>query len=186
MYFITTEMRMAGYDPTGDSDASLAPDAAVRTTTTFSMNITDGANDGIDNNGDGNTDEPTESSNYITYDLVNDQITRTDGTGITQILADNIEALDFVYHGINPADPNDINYRFSTVEAAANPGDLRSVNITIIARIPVVMAVSYQVQDNNVYRNIDNDIVLNKNLAPDNFRRIMLQKTIKLRNMGLS
>jgi hypothetical protein len=150
------------------------------------MNISDGANDGIDNNGDGNADEPTESSDYITYDLVNNQITRTDGTGITQILADNIEALDFVYHGINPADPTDTNFRFGAAAAAANPDNLRSVNITIIARIPVVMAVSYQVQDNNIYRNIDNDIVLNMGLAPDNFRRIMLQKTVKLRNMGLS
>jgi len=186
MYFITTEMRMAGYDPTGTSDAGLTPDNAVRTTTTFSMNISDGANDGIDNDGDGTPDEANEASDYITYDLVNNQITRTDGTGITQILADNIDALDFVYHGVNPADPTDTNFRFSTAGAAANQDNIRSVNVTIIARIAAVMVVSYKVEDDTQYRNIDGDMVLNMNLAPDNFRRIMLQKTVKLRNMGLN
>jgi type IV pilus assembly protein PilW len=186
MYFITTEMRMAGFNPTGASDAGLMPDAAVRTTTTFAMDLSGGANDGLDNNGDGNDDESTESSDYVTYDIVNNQITRTDGFGVTQILADNIEVLDFVYHGVNPADPTDTNFRFDTAGAAANPNNIRSVNITIIARIPVVMTISYQAEDDNEYRNIDGDMVLNMNLAPDNFRRIMLQKSVKLRNMGLS
>lgn len=195
MYYITRELRMAGYDPSGASGAGLIPDAGVRTTTTFSMDITGGENDGIDNDDDGTTDEADEAiygngdtaadNEEITYALVNNQIIRTDQAGNPQVLADNIDALDFVYHGINPADPTDTNFRFGAAGAAANPDNLRSVNVTIIARIERVPVVSYKVQDNTKYRNMDGDIILPIDLAPDNVRRIMLQKTVKLRNMGL-
>ena len=182
MYFMATEMRMAGYNPTGNSDAGLTPDAAVRDTTTFSMDINDGANDGIDNDGDGQTDELSETSDSVTYALVNNQIIRTDQAGNVQRLADDIEVLDFVFHGINPANPAET-IRFGTAVAAANPDNIRSVDITIIARMPVVPVVSYKVADNSEYRNIEGDIVLPQ--VDDNFRRIMLQRTVKLRNMGL-
>jgi type IV pilus assembly protein PilW len=184
IYYITRELRMAGFDPTGNSDAGLTPDAAVRTTTSFSMNTNDGVNDGIDNDGDTNFDEPDEASEYITYALVGNQIMRTDGTGNAQVLADNIDVLDFVFHGLDPLNP-DNTIRFGTAAAALNPGNIRSVNVTIIARMGVVPVVSHKVEDNTKYRNMDGDIILPIDLAPDNFRRIMLQKTVKLRNMGL-
>lgn len=195
MHYITRELRMAGYDPTGSSGAGLTPDNAVRTSATFSMDITGGEDDDIDNDDDGTTDEADEAiygngdtvadSEEITYALVNSQIIRTDQAGNDQVLADNIDALDFVYHGINPADPTDTNFRFSAAGAAANPNNIRSVNVTIIARIERVMVVSYKAQDNTKYRNMDGDVILPIDLAPDNVRRNMLQKTIKLRNLGL-
>ena len=194
MYYITRELRMAGYDPTGLAGAGLAPDNAVRTTTTFSMDITGGEGDGRDNNGDGVTDEAGEAiygngdtladGEEITYALNNNQIIRTDQAGNGQILADNIDVLDFVFHGLDPLNP-DNTIRFSPVAAASNPGNIRSVNVTIIARMGVVPVVSHKVEDNTKYRNMDGDIILPIDLAPDNFRRIMLQKTVKLRNMGL-
>lgn len=194
MYYIAQEMRMAGYDPLGTSGAGIIPDNAVRTTTTFSMDITGGQADGRDNDGDGAFDEPDETvfgngdtaaaNEQITYALVGSQIIRTDQAGNNQILADNIDALDFVYHGVNPADPTDTDFRFDIAGAVANPDNIRSVSVTIIARIATVMVVSHKAQDNAEYRNMDGDIVLPQ--QNDNFRRIMLQKIIKLRNMGLS
>lgn len=196
MHYITTEMRMAGYDPLGISNAGLLPDNAVRTTTTFSMDITGGEGDGRDNDGDGAFDEADEAvfgdgdtlaaNEEITYALNNGQIIRTDQAGNPQILADNIDVLDFVFHGINPANPAQTNFRFGAAGAALTPENIRSVNVTIIARINTVPVVSYKTEDNTEYRNIDGDMLLNKQIAPDNFRRIMLQKTILLRNMGLN
>jgi len=196
MYYIATEMRMAGYDPSGTSGAGLDPDAAVRTTTTFSMDITGGEGDGRDNDEDGTFDEADEAiygngdtladNEEITYAMNTGQIIRTDQAGNDQVLADNIDVLDFVYHGINPVDPTDTFFRFDEAGAAANPGNIRAVNVTIIARIGVVPVASYKVQDDTQYRNMDGDMLLNMQLAPDNVRRIMLQKTVKLRNMGLN
>jgi type IV pilus assembly protein PilW len=185
MYFITREIQMAGFNPSGNADAGVQADNAVRTTTTFSMDLNDGANDGTDNDGDGDIDELSETSDAVTYALVNDQIIRTDQAGNAQILADNIEVLDFRYHGIDPADPTEIDYAFAPAEAAANPDNLRSVNVSIIARADRVPVVSHQVRDTTQYRNLDGDMLLNKAIDPDNFRRIMLSKRIKLRNMGL-
>lgn len=183
MYYITRELRMAGFDPSGTADVGLTPDNAIRTTTTFSMDTTGEGSDNINNDGDGATDEEDENE-MITYALNNNQIIRTDQTGLTQILADNIDVLDFVFHGLDPLNP-DNTIRFGPAAAAANPGNIRSVNVAIIARMGVVPVVSHKVEDNTKYRNMDGDIILPIDLAPDNFRRIMLQKTVKLRNMGL-
>ena len=195
MHYITRELRMAGYDPSGGSGAGLTPDAGVSATATFSMDITGGENDGIDNDDDGTTDEADEAiygngdtaadNEEITYALVNSQIMRTDQAGNAQILADNIDALDFVYHGIDPGDPTNTNFRFNAAGGAANPGNIRSVNVTIVARIERVMAISHKAQDDTTYRNLDGDMLFDMSGAPDNVRRIMLQKTVKLRNMGL-
>ena len=195
MYYITQELRMAGYDPTGTSNAGLIPDNAVRTTTTFSMDITGGEGDNLDNDGDAVIDNPEEAAygngdtlaanEQITYALNNGQIIRTDQAGNAQVLADNIEVLDFRYRGIEPGVPANTDFMFEPAQAALNPENIRSANITIIARMGRVPVVSHKVEDSTEYRNMDGDMVLNKNIARDNFRRIMLCKTVKLRNMGL-
>ncbi len=205
MYYITRELRMAGYDPTGDANAGITPDAVNRDTITFSSDITGGEADGEDNDDDGVTDgaDAVDEARYgdgatddaeevITYALNGDRIMRTavdaTGTVVNQTLAANIEALDFIYHGVEPGDPTNTTFRLIPAVAAANPNNIRFVNVTIIARTAVVPVVGYTVQDNTIYYNMtmDGNILINKQLAPDNFRRIMLQKRINLRNMGLN
>jgi len=181
MYYITRELRMAGFDPTGTAGARL-------TTTEDDGDDTDGVSEfrniitvSMDINGNGDTADINEN---ITYTLVNNQIIRSDATGPDQILADNIEVLDFVYHGIDPDPPYDT-IRLNEDQTADNPDNIRSVNVTIIARAAVVPVVSYKVEDNTQYLNIDGDSILPINMAPDNFRRIILRKTVKLRILGL-
>lgn len=54
MYLIEKEIRLAGYDPTGSSGATIT--TAQPGSITFTMDITGGETDFLDNDGDGNTD----------------------------------------------------------------------------------------------------------------------------------
>ncbi len=54
LFLLEKEIRMAGYDPTGLSGAGIT--SAQRSSLTFTMDVTGGQNDLIDNDGDGNTD----------------------------------------------------------------------------------------------------------------------------------
>jgi len=199
MYFITRELRMAGYDPTGKAGAGITSVAGDpdRNSIRFTMDITGGEADGKDNDhdgpidaadavdeaayGDGATDDADEDIQYI---LNGSRIQRVSG-GVAETVADNIEVLDFVVHGVDPADATNTADRLTAAEVAANPDNPRFVNVAIIARAAVVPVVGYRIVDRNTYRNIDGDLILNKQLSPDNFRRIMLRGTIKVRNMGL-
>lgn len=54
LFLLEKEVRMAGYDLTGTSNAGII--SAQRASITFSMDITGGQTDGLDNDGDGDTD----------------------------------------------------------------------------------------------------------------------------------
>ena len=58
MYFMEREIRLAGLDPSGLADSGV--DVASADAITISMDITGGEADGIDNDGDGNPDDPRE------------------------------------------------------------------------------------------------------------------------------
>jgi type IV pilus assembly protein PilW len=164
----------------------------------------------LDDNGDGVfVDEPDErewfdgdtadANEDVTYTLSNDAdndgecdglpTENNDGTSCDltrngQILAMNIDALDFRYLGVDPAQAGcDTDCLLNA--PVANPDNIRSVQISLIARggrnVP---ALSYQVRDNILYRNQGGDIILPR--QNDMFRRIFLTTEIQTRNLGLN
>lgn len=194
MYYMVGEVQMAGYDPTGNSTAGIQ--IANANSIDFTMDITGGETDGIDNDNDGTIDEADEvnfgdgvtddANEQIRYALTND----ADGDGVAdgspchlgrdvggglQTIAENIDALNFVYLD------RDLNVLATPV---ANPADIRSVQITIVARSGSDIAVlTYKYTDNNSYTNQQADEILGP--QGDNFRRNILTSMVICRNLGL-
>ncbi len=83
----------------------------------------------------------------------------------------NIDALNFVY-----LDNDGI--------TASSLADIRSVQITLVARsgdvVPVLMRKH---TDNTIYTNQQGTVI--RPAQNDNFRRIRLTATVKVRNLGL-
>lgn len=124
MYYMQREIRMAGSNPY-DTVPVFGITTAGKNTMTFTEDI-EGNNPGDPPDGDvGDSDE------NITYDLNGTNLRRTDNkTGAPQIVARNIDALDFVYLDGNS---NVIPF-VGTAILTANLGQIRSVQITIVAR----------------------------------------------------
>ncbi len=106
IYYLQREIRMAGHDPTQGAGATIV--TANANSIRFTMDI----GDGIDNDGDGSTDEPDEilvdggtgNANediaYSLYDSGGDGIMdlgRATGGGANSMVAENIQALGFAY-----------------------------------------------------------------------------------------
>ena len=158
MFYMTKEIRMAGCDPTGNAGAGIV------TATANSMSFTEdvrGDADGSDP--DGATNDPNES---IAYALSGNNLVRDTGGG-NQVVAENIDALDFVY-----------------LDADGNPTatltDIRSVEITIVARTGRALRAT---KDNNLYKNQQGDTILGA--QNDNFSRKSMTTFIKCRNLGI-
>jgi type IV pilus assembly protein PilW len=183
MFYLTKEIRMAGCDPTGNAGA------AIMIANVAELQFT------IDKNEDGNfinpTPPPTNDSNeQMRYALTNDankdgiadgspcDLGRETWGGGLQSVAENIDALDFVYlDGASP--PNVLNPGGTNVSA----GDLsriRSVEITIVARTGRALRVT---KDNNLYYNQQGTQILGA--QNDNFSRRSMTTFIKCRNLGL-
>ena len=163
--------------------------------------IVDQGSDGVDNDGDGLIDEEDETEWYdgdttdqgevVRFDLDSGNLRRrfnsagssdpTAAPGNTRHIARNIEALNFVY-----LDGNDPPGVINTPVAADELEDIRSVQVTIVARAGAnVPVLARKTTDNTIYYNPQGDIVLDKSADPDQFRRRMVTTTIKCRNMGL-
>jgi len=158
MFYMTKEIRMAGCDPTGNAGAGIV------TATTNSISFTEdvrGDADGSDP--DGATNDPNES---IVYGLSDNNLVRNTGGG-NQVVAENIDALDFVYLD---ADGN----------STATLADIRSVEITIVARTSRALRAS---KDNNLYYNQQGTQILGA--QNDNFSRKSMTTFIKCRNLGI-
>ncbi len=158
MFYMTKEIRMAGCDPTGNAGAGIV------TANANSMSFTEdvrGDADGSDP--DGATNDPNES---IVYGLSDNNLVRNTGGG-NQVVAENIDALDFVYLD---ADGN----------TTATLTDIRSVEITIVARTSRALRAS---KDNNLYYNQQGTQILGA--QNDNFSRKSMTTFIKCRNLGI-
>jgi type IV pilus assembly protein PilW len=158
MFYMTKEIRMAGCDPTGNAGAGI--DTANANSISFTEDIR-GDSDGSDP--DGATNDPNEN---IAYALSGNNLVRNTGGG-NQVVAENIDALDFVYLD---ADGN------STTTLA----DIRSVEITIVARTGRALRVT---KDNNLYYNQQGTQILGA--QNDNFSRKSMTTFIKCRNLGI-
>jgi len=197
LYFMTRELKMAGYDPIGSAGTGIWPVIDRHDAVVITMDVTGGETDGIDNDGDGEDDNQAEenygdgktggSNEVITYALKNGQLTRASGKGSPQALADHIDALDFEYFGVNPLTPNcSDDCHLDLAQAAANPDSIRFVQVSIISRSgPDTKSGDFKEFDNSVYQNQLGKTMLDKQADPDSVRRLFLTAEINLRNQGL-
>lgn len=118
MFFMAREIRMAGCDPTNNSGAKIA--TATVDTLSFTMD-TRGTDD--ESRYDGDTDDPNENITYSLYnpDGDDDMDLGRDTGGGNQTIAENIDALDFIYLDENGNPTTTI-------------ANIKSVQITIVAR----------------------------------------------------
>ncbi len=108
-YVMTREIRMAGHDPTGLAGEGFI--SAGGNIIHFTMDITGGESDGIDNDGDLSIDEADEDYNGeitfpgddITYSVSAGSLLRNDGSG-NQSVVENIDAIGFAYAFDNDGD----------------------------------------------------------------------------------
>jgi type IV pilus assembly protein PilW len=178
MHLIERDIRVAGYDPTGRAGAG------IKTANANSIRFTSDIYDGADNDADGVIDEPDEDGNgdgdvlaagedvsYLRLDPdgngVFDLYRRDEIAGTNQLLALNVDAINFVYlnnTGIITADLNAI----------------RSVQISMVVRAG---RRDPGYRDTAVYRNQQGNVILPQ--QNDGFRRRLLSCEIKCRNLGL-
>jgi len=175
LYYTGKEIRMAGCDPTRMAGAGIT--TANKNSILFTMDI----HDGIDNDGDGTVDEGSEAGNVngntndnnesIQYYLnVGNLVKNSD----TNIISENIDALDFIYlDGNGNTLDDDGNGNVTT-----NIPQIRSLRITIVARTGKKDATHI---DNNEYRNEQGDIILGS--QNDNYHRKIVTTQIRCRNL---
>ncbi len=167
------ELRMAGYDPEQLGTAGIT--SANVNTLTFST-VAD--SDLIDNNNDGNTDEPGElkTITYDLYDAYSDgikDIGRQIGTAAStkRSLAEHIENIEFSYILTDNSQ--------TTAPPTSDLKNIRSVRISILAR-------SVR-QDRNSVNNTIYTTGSGATWGPynDRIRRRLLVSTVNCRNLGL-
>lgn len=188
---MTRELRMARYDPTKIAGATIS--AATATSITFSQ-VAD--TDGVDNNLNGFTDEAGEL-NTITYSLYVPYV--AEGNTVSAIgrvanglpvqpLAENIQALEFVYldaGGIPTATLADIATIQVSILARADRADPNFVNTLSYFPASCPQPAPPALPDDTLVPaawNFDGVIGNNSNAFNDNFRRRLLIATIQLRN----
>lgn len=183
-FYMEKEIRMAGCDPTDTANAGITIGEAKADSIRFTEDVTDGAG----GNPDGDVTDPNED---ITYSLDgNRNLIRTDNNGggigvaVSAVVAQNIDAIDFVYLG-NSSPPNVLNdYTLLPPDTGAvpagNEGQIRSVEITVVARTGNNTLAS---PNNNPYLNQRNRQILGP--QGDNVSRRRLTYSIKCRNLGL-
>ncbi|MBW2014029.1 MAG: prepilin-type N-terminal cleavage/methylation domain-containing protein [Deltaproteobacteria bacterium] len=167
MYYMQREIRMAGCDPLNTGNFGIT--AANANSITFTEDINDGT---VGNPPDGTL----QAGENITYSRNNGNLVRSVGGGGNQLVAQNIDALDFVYLNassvvLNPGGGN---------VTAGSENQIRSVEITIVARTGRSLTPT---NDNNTYVNQQGTTIL----APpnDNLSRRRLTTVIKCRNLGI-
>ena len=173
IFMMEREIRMVGYDPTR------AADAEILTAAPGHLEFT------ADLNGDGDTDDPNEYMIYTRYDTdadgTSDALGRDDvnsGAG-TQLLAENIDQLNYVYLD---GSRNALNDMTTPVDPAVLQ-DIRSIQVTMVARSGVIDS---DYTNNETYQNQNpggSEVIYTA--AGDNFRRRLLSTEIKCRNLGL-
>jgi type IV pilus assembly protein PilW len=188
-YVMEREIRMAGSDPTQNANAVIA--TANSNTITFTLDITGGESDGVDNDHDGVTDEADEenygdgdtgdTSENVTYalgdgdgDLDNDLLRNG------SVFAENIDALNFVY--LDGASPPNVLDDDGSGNVTTSISQIRSVQISVVARTG---RKDPQYTDTTAYYNQQDAV--NPILAAQNdgYRRKLLTTEVKCRNLGL-
>jgi type IV pilus assembly protein PilW len=176
-----TDLKMAGYNPLGTADATFLIANKAEISFQFDLN---GDGDLI-NSGPPVTPDPGESIRYtLTNDANGDGVADSepchlgralDGGGL-QVLAENIEALNFVYFDRNGA---------VLPTPVADVTAISSIQVTIIAKSGTTVPVFFmRHRDNKAYYNRQGTEILPA--RNDDFRRIVLMHEFKCRNLQLN
>ena len=167
MDLMEREIRMAGFDPHRNSGAGIiSPVGSDYLTFTF---VAD--DDLYDNDGDGDTDESGElkTIGYGLYDSGGDgdnDLGRKVGSGNYKPVAENIDALSFVYLRKDGTTTTDVS-------------EIRSIQITVVARTD---RVDPRYTDTVVYINQQGAAIFGpKN---DHVRRRLLEAQVSCRNLA--
>ena len=167
MYLMEREIRMAGYDPTGDAGAGIH--TANANSIRIMKDITDDSGTGA---ADGDTGDVNEDVTYALFDADGDgnmDLGRTDTNGVgNHLLAENIDALNFVYLDENGS-------------PTANISEMRSVQITVVASAG---RPDPGYDGSGSFLNQQGQIIFTPS-AGDHFRRKVLTAEVKCRNLGL-
>lgn len=166
LLMMASDLRMAGYDPSGKSGAGIVSIATAPHSIRFTKDIS----------GNGTIGEKGED---ITFSLVPvggvNKLVRDDanvaGTSEQEAVAENLEVLDLVY-----LDENNT----AIANPAANINDIRSIEITLVARSN---RSEEKYTNNFIYRNQQDQNVFGP--AGDNVRRSKLTMAVRCRNLGL-
>jgi type IV pilus assembly protein PilW len=159
MFLMTRELRMAGFDPTGGANAGIVAGEWSASSLRFTK----------DDNSDGDVADPGEDVAYYLYPSGGIQKLgrKPPGTAPVQPVAENIEALWFVYLDENNA-------------VTASLADIRSVEITLVARI------------GRITKDYTNSIPYTNKLGTktfgpynDGYHRSALSDRVRCRNLGL-
>jgi len=173
MFYMQREIRMAGCDPIGSANAGISLTKAKATSIRFTEDVI-----GAGSNSDGDVGDPNED---ITYSLDgNGNLVRTDNnvSPVPQIVAQNIDAIDFVYLD---AGSNVLNAGGPGGDVPAGSEDqIRSVEVTIVAKTGRSTLAS---PNNNAYLNQRGFQILVPQI--DHFSRRRLTASIKCRNLGI-
>jgi type IV pilus assembly protein PilW len=164
MSIMQREIRMAGCDPSGTAQTGIK--TANTNSIRFTLDITDDTGTG---NPDGDAGDINEDITYSLYtaDGIQKLGRKSPSTAINQPVAENIDALNFVYLDANGA----------TTPTLAN---IRSVQITLVARTG---RRDPGYTNNTSYQNHQGSTIYT---APnDSFRRMLLTAEVKCRNLGL-
>lgn len=164
LFYMAREIRMAGCDPTRSAGTG------ITTATSNSFGFTcDIRGDALGSEFDGAPDDPNENVTYSLYDAQGDgdlDIGRNTGGG-NQALAENIDALDFVYLASDG------------ITTTTTISQIRAVQITIVARTG--RGDPGYTNNDGEFRNQQNQVIYT---APnDNFHRRMLSTHVRLRNL---
>ena len=160
MYYMEKEIRMAGCDPTGRTNAGIIQANA---------NLMEFTGD-IDGDGAINSDE------HIIYSLLGNDLLRNGTT-----IGENIDAMNFVYlDGDSP--PNALNPGITDVSASSMP-DIRSVQVTVLARTG--KEDPRYTDSTTDYTNKLGETIFTPTGDRVHFRRKFLRTNIKCRNLGL-
>jgi type IV pilus assembly protein PilW len=178
-YFLEKEVRMAGCDPTNVAGARIL--TANSNSMSFTMDINSDANDGFP---DGDLGDQNESVAYSLADVTptdgdNDLVRNTGGGN--QLVAENIDAIDFVYLDVNEnvLNPPDAGGNPTNVSAMGIPF-IRTVEITILAKTG--RRIRGWTEPNPNYTNRRGTVIFTPP-ANDPFRRRIITTCIKCRNL---
>lgn len=178
LYIIVRELRMAGFDPTGEADAAIT--SADSNFISFSVDTRGAA---FNSDPDEDTNDPNESITYSLFDCDGDgdlDLRRQDPTvvpvnalvPVEQMVAENVAALDFVYLDEDES-------VMATPVAGSDFEDIKSVQLTIVISSDRDDKGYY---NDNVYVNQQGNTVFGP--ANDSFRRRALTTNIFCRNLG--
>jgi type IV pilus assembly protein PilW len=156
-FYLSKEIRMAGYDPV---------DTAL-------FGITTADSDAIVFTTDTDEDGVVDSNETITFDLYDaysdgdTDLGKKVGAGSRMPVAENVDALNFVYFDAAGGTP------------VTNLEDIRSVQITLVVR----SGRDFNYTDTRAYANDQGTVILSA--QNDNFRRRLLTARVQCRNMGI-